>query len=162
MFSQTTRLELIIVVTAMLLLWVCSRPPRSGNAQIYLDREQPAPQAQPPALQSSSGDRPSPPASEAATKESSAAATQGAPATPQPPRIKRIGVVDTRSCDKLSYKGILYGEIAIREVWNGQKLVPHKVCIVRESNGVVSTWDFDEHDDDVTVSEIELPPDAAP
>src|SRR4030042_597217 len=39
MFSQATRLELIIVVAALLVLLFCSQPPQSGNAQISTDAE---------------------------------------------------------------------------------------------------------------------------
>jgi hypothetical protein len=158
MFARTTRLELIIVITALLLLWFCSRPPTSGNAQTFLDtapalRETPLPT--PPA---DSGNVPASQASvspaDAGTVETAATSLRTpAPPTPPEPRIRRIGIVDARNCDKLDYKDVMYGEIAVRSVWDGQRFVPRKVCIVRESDGSSSVWTFDEHDN-IKLSEI--------
>jgi hypothetical protein len=161
MFARTTRLELIIVVTALLLLWFCSRPPTSGNAQTFLDTAQTAHQTSLPGEPAASGNPAVAPApvSPAASGTTAAAATNPEPATPPtppPPRYRRIGVVDARNCDKLNYKGVMYGEIAVRSVWDGQRFVPRKVCIVRENDGTSSVWTFDEHDN-IKLSEIQEP-----
>ena len=37
MFSQSTRLELIIVAVALLVLFLCRQPPKSGNAGVPVD-----------------------------------------------------------------------------------------------------------------------------
>jgi len=64
-----------------------------------------------------------------------------------------MGVVDARNCGRLKYKDVLYGEVTVRWVWDGQKLVPRKVVEVKEKNGVTSIWSFDEHED-IVLSEI--------
>jgi hypothetical protein len=68
-----------------------------------------------------------------------------APLAPIQPKIRRIGVVDARNCPGLNYKEVMYGEVTVRWVWDGQRLVPRKVCVVQEGNGVTSVWDFDQH-----------------
>jgi len=73
-------------------------------------------------------------------------------AVPSQPR-KRMGMVDARNCGRLKYKDVMYGEVTVRWVWDGQKLVPRKVIEVKEKNGVTSIWSFDEHKD-VVLSEI--------
>ncbi len=80
-----------------------------------------------------------------------------APVAPIQPKLRRIGVVDARNCRGLGYKEVMYGEVTVRWVWDGQRLVPRKVCVVKESNGVTSVWDFDEHDPAVRMSEIQEP-----
>jgi hypothetical protein len=77
-----------------------------------------------------------------------------APADVQP--NETVGVVDARNCGNPKYKNLMYGEIAVRWIWNGHKLVPQKVCIVDEGNGVSSVWSFDQNNG-VTVSEIQEP-----
>ncbi len=156
MFARTTRLELIIVVTALLLLWFCSRPPTSGNAQTFLDTA-PTSHATPfPAQPADSGSLTTPQASAwpTDTRPAEAAAANPEMTAPPQPRIRRIGIVDARNCDKLNYKDVMYGEIAVRSVWDGQKFVPRKVCIVRESDGSSSVWTFDEQDN-IKLSEIQ-------
>jgi len=66
---------------------------------------------------------------------------------------KRMGMVDARNCGRLKYKDVMYGEVTVRWVWDGQKLVPRKVVEVKEKNGVTSIWSFDEHKD-IVLSEI--------
>jgi hypothetical protein len=156
MFSQTTRLELVIVVTAMVLLWFCSRPPTSGNAQTFLDtastsRETPLPE-QPADSGNVTALPPSVSPADSRTAETAAPSPEAA--APPPPRVRRIGIVDARNCEKLNYKDVMYGEVAVRSVWDGQRFVPRKVCIVRESDGTSSVWTFDEHDN-IKLSEIQ-------
>jgi len=180
MFSQNTRLELVIVGAALLVLFVCRQPPKSGNADIRKDagitlqepaagikdggrktedgsatnpqaailspsvpagaRTSPAPEAQPPAAV--------PPANVTMSDNSTVAPT----ALPQPAR-KRIGVVDARRCANLNYKDVMYGEVTVRWIWNGQKFVWRKVIEVKEDGGAVSIWTFGERND-VILSEL--------
>jgi len=154
MFSQITRLELIIVAAVLLLLF-WTRAPRSGNAEVPLagptaqDTPAPAPAESTPVP---AGDARAPAGDE---RESSLLAE--APLAPIQPKIRRIGVVDARSCPGLNYKEVMYGEVTVRWVWDGQRLVPRKVCVVQEGNGVTSVWDFDQHDPAVKMSEIQEP-----
>jgi len=164
MFSQTTRLELFIVAAALLVLLLWNRAPRSGNAEVRLDtgqitREtQPASRSPQSAVSSSSPSSPSSPDATASTGAATASAPDAtAPAVPAQPKFRRIGVVDARNCDGLNYKDVLYGEVADRWIWDGQKFILHKVCVVKESSGVTTVWDFDKHDPNVTLSEIEEP-----
>jgi hypothetical protein len=166
MFARTTRLELIIVITALLLLWFCSRPPTSGNAQTFLDATETSPSVPLPGPSADSGDLPASQASVSPPNPGTVeiAATSPEPAAPPPPpqpRIRRIGVVDARNCDKLNYKDVMYGEITVRSVWDGQRFVPRKVCIVRESDGSSSVWTFDEQDN-IKLSEIQETIDPTP
>jgi hypothetical protein len=159
MFSQITRLELIIVA-AVLLLLLWTRAPRSGNAGVRLDAgptvQDIEPRSPAPApvesitIPSLDAERP-------AVDEGRSDPVVEVPVAPVQPKLRRIGVVDARNCSGLGYKEVLYGEVTVRWVWNGQRLVPRKVCVVRESDGVTSVWDFDEHDPDVKISEIQEP-----
>ena len=166
MFARTTRLELIIVITALLLLWFCSRPPTSGNAQTFLGT---APTARETPLAEQPADSGSFTASQAFVSPAGASAAELAPASREPPeppappqpRMRRIGIVDARNCDKLNYKDVMYGEVTVRSVWDGQKFVPRKVCIVREKDGSSSVWTFDEQDN-IKLSEIEEPIETTP
>jgi len=164
MFSQTTRLELIIAVAAVLLLWVCSRAPKSGNAET---RREAVPTAQemalpalPPDAATVASARVSPPSASVTGPDTTTSmvsdANAMAPMGPAQPRMRSIGVVDARNCDKLNYNNVLYGEVCTRPVWDGQKFVPRKVVVVRESNGVSSVWSFDEQDN-VKLTEIQEP-----
>jgi hypothetical protein len=62
-------------------------------------------------------------------------------------------MVDARKCNGLNYKDVMYGEVTVRRIWNGQEFVARKVLEVKEKSGVTSIWAFDERDD-VTLSEI--------
>jgi hypothetical protein len=170
MFSQATRLELTIVVAALLVLFLCRQPPKSGNAGIRTEigripeagqrmdngkrtAENVAashPQSEIGNSQSSGPQlRVITPSSDAATPDNNSTES----AMPPQPKIKRIGMVDARKCSGLNYKDVMYGEITVRWVWDGQKNVPEKVCQVREPSGVISTWSFDNHDG-IVLSEI--------
>ena len=159
MFSQTTRLELVIVAAVLLVLF-WTRAPRSGNAGVRIDGAPTAQDVQPRSPASApveSTPVPPPAVTMPAVDAGGSGAIVEAPVAPIQPRIRRIGVVDARNCPGLGYKEVMYGEVTVRWVWDGQKLVPRKVCVVRESNGVTSVWDFDEHDPDVKMSEIQEP-----
>ncbi len=67
-------------------------------------------------------------------------------------RTKRVGIVDARNCDKLNYRDVMYGDVSVRWVWDGQRLAPQKVCVVPESNSVSSVWSFSQPND-ATLSE---------
>jgi hypothetical protein len=171
MSSQTTRLELTIVAAALLVLLLCRQPPRSGNADVRTDaptemqeltpgtdigvpEANGSPVSDPP---SATRDQrmpslPTPtmtPSPSGATSDNDDAGT----AAPSQPK-KRMGMVDARNCGRLNYKDVLYGEVTVRQVWDGQKFVLRKVIEVKEKNGVTSIWSFDEHQD-VVPSEIQ-------
>jgi hypothetical protein len=171
MSSQTTRLELTIVAAALLVLLLCRQPPKSGNADIRTDAQTAMQELRPgteDAAQEISGgpgsdplsgtdDPPTQglqtptigPSSSHATSDNEGVGT----AAPSQPK-KRMGMVDARNCGRLNYKDVLYGEVTVRQVWDGQKFVFRKVIEVKEKNGVTSIWSFDEHKD-VVPSEIQ-------
>ena len=166
MFARTTRLELFIVAVALLVLLFCSRPPRSGNADTRPDATPPAEELRDtePAPQQEGfmpSEPPQSPADPLPTAEVRSVVPEGiAPEnltttleSPQP-GLKRIGIVDARNCSKLNYEDVMVGEVTVRWVWDGNKLVPQKVCKVTEQNGVTSVWSFDGRDD-IVLSEIE-------
>jgi hypothetical protein len=170
MSSQTTRLELTIVAAALLVLLLCRQPPKSGNADVRSDAETPMQELTPgtqDAAQQTNGDPASEPLS--ATGDQRTRGLQTPTIAPSSSGVtsdnsdtesavsaqprKRMGVVDARNCGRLKYKDVLYGEVTVRWVWDGQKLVARKVIEVKEKNGVTSIWSFDEHDD-IVLSEI--------
>ncbi len=173
MFSRITRLELVIVVAALLLLVFFTRPPTSGNADVRLtdplpagaDAGQMSQDAQSTTRQPPSADSPSSPAGPDAfstgtpTDTGIADSDSAALTVPPPPKVKRIGMVDARNCNNLNYKDVMYGEVTVRWVWNGQKFEARKVLEVKENNGVTSVWTFDENDNIIT---SEIRPDQAP
>jgi hypothetical protein len=67
--------------------------------------------------------------------------------------MKPLGLVDARKCPGLNYNDILYGEVTVRSVWDGARFVLHKVVVVREKSGAISTWSFDDRDD-IVLTEI--------
>jgi hypothetical protein len=160
MFSRITRLELIIVVAALLLLVFFTRPPTSGSADIRQTDPLPAGQmsqdAQPTTGQPQPSGVPSSPAgvdtsATAAPTDIGTSDSDGAAlAVPPPPKVKRIGMVDARNCTNLKYKDVMYGEVTVQWVWNGQKFEARKVLEVKEANGVTSIWTFDENDNIIT------------
>jgi len=166
MFSQTTRLELTIVAAALLVLLLCRQPPKSGNAYVPTNAET-AMQELTPGAQDASGSPVSDPLSETgkqrtldlptstvAPSSSGATSDNGDTESAAPSQSgKRMGMVDARNCGRLKYKDVMYGEVTVRWIWDGQKLVPHKVLEVKEKNGVTSIWSFDEQTD-VVRSEI--------
>ena len=159
MLSQAKRLEFVIIAATLLVLLFCRRPPRSGNAGVTVDAEpvgQRAPSAFPPPdpmlVNPLSDDlKPDPVTVEAPRSPDVSADLQ------RQARSKRVGVVDARNCRSLDYDDVMYGEVSVRWVWDGTKLVPHKVCVVEESNGVSSVWSFDQQADAV-LSEVQETP----
>jgi hypothetical protein len=158
--SDTRRLELVIVSATMLVLLIYNKPPKSGNAETL------APGVEMVAERASSLPRePGPvapvtmraPQPESMTME----VPEEMPVVDPPPRPKRIGMVDARQTGNPRYTEVMYGEVTVRWIWNGHKSVPNKVCIVDEGGGVTSVWSFDEHADNVIVSEVQPPPDAS-
>lgn len=168
MFERPTRLELVIIFAALLVLIFCSRPPTSGNADVRIDKA-PAfevsgramPQPDPDTVSVPSGPS-SISAVDVGLAGSDSAASEETSAesdVPSPPKTKRIAMVDARNAGNLNYKDVMYGEVKVRWVWNGQKLVPRKVVEVKEPSGVVSVWSFDDHEN-ILLSE--LPADQVP
>ena len=145
MLANSTRLELVIVAAMLLVLMLCSRPPRSGNAEVRPNRAE-IPAQVPSSLGESAALVP-------ATPET--AADEMPPVDVQP-RVKRVGIVDARNCGNPKYKDLLYGEVTVRWVWNGQKFVPNKVCVVDVGNGTTSVWSFDQQNG-VTITERQEP-----
>lgn len=144
MFSQTTRLELTIVGAVLLVLFLCRQPPKPGTAGVRLDeqgqRTEDSPSASPPFALSPPAAPGADPLGYGATSDNT---TLDLPVPPRP-KMKSIWVVDARNCPGLHYKDLMYGELTVRWVWDGQGFVPRKVIEVREANGTISIWDFAE------------------
>jgi hypothetical protein len=163
MVMRSTRLEFLIVTTAFVILLLCSRPPRPGSARTVepeaLDTRiptvNPAPAVQTPMV------------AEESTHKMPAVQTPAAPVatiqpeTPQTPKpaAKRMASVDARKCPGLNYRQIMYGEVTVRWVWDGTKLVPRKVCVVNEPGGTTSVWSFDDPGDAILTEIGDLPAD---
>lgn len=139
MWARATRVEIIIVSVVLLVLFMCSKPPKSGRAEV----DEPADESAVPAsfideaemdFQTPTDDTPNTIPDEASEEIST---DSGAEEVPPPPRV---GAVDARGLDK----DVMYGEITVRWVWNGTRFVPRKVCVVEEPNGVTSVWSFDQ------------------
>jgi len=150
MRANSTRLELVIVAAALLVLLFCSRPPRSGNADVRTQMP-----AQMPPFQE--GSVPVMPEDMESSMQGGfgTVADEMSPVDVRP-RTKRVGIVDARNSGNPKYKDLLYGEITVRWIWNGVKFIPQKVCIVDEGNGVTSTWSFDQKNG-ITITERQEP-----
>jgi len=157
MWARATRLEFIIVSVALLVLLLCSKPPRSGNADVGDFSDPTSAQEQSAAEETLAN--PNKDASEAnrvdeetlpaESPEFKAAGREpiDPSADPRPPEYqKRMATVDARNCNRLDYGDLMHGEVTVRWVWNGTKFVPHKVCVVKEKNGVSSVWSFDQQE----------------
>jgi hypothetical protein len=163
--AKITRLELVIIAAVLVVLLFSNRPPQPGNADTRTDIETPAeypqdsiPQMQPATQQSQAVPDSQPvvtdnPGVQPSTNAGLANLTPESIPQAQP-RAKRYAMVDARNCDSLKYPNVMYGEIAVRWVWDGARFVPRKVCEVRESSGVVSVWSFDEQHEGVVLTEI--------
>lgn len=157
MWARATRLEFIIVSIALLVLLMCTKPPKSGNADVgdsheqnlgaISSAEQVTPESHPDHIDGSAEERPVDVALEAPLP---AIATDEAMVAPPAPRI---AAVDARGCSRLEYRDVMYGQVTVRWVWNGTKFVPHKVCVVEEEGGVSSVWSFDQQDE-ASLSEL--------
>jgi hypothetical protein len=153
MSSLTTRLELIIIAAALLVLFLCRQPPKSGNAGVRVEIGRTAETGQ------RANDEPTTASDAAASDQESVAMpdnTSPESAVPPQPKTKQIAVVDARRCNGLKYKDLMYGEVTIQWVWEGGKRVPKKVCQVREPSGIISTWSFD-NNDGIVISELPQP-----
>lgn len=152
--AKITRLELIIIAAALAVLVFSNRPPQPGSAEIRTDIETPASNPQNRNIQT--------------TLESPSIAADGTDAqasydrglanpTLEPipqPRVKRYAMVDARKWNSQKYPNVMYGEVSVRWIWDGARFVPTKVCEVRENNGVVSVWSFDDQHEGVILTPI--------
>ncbi len=154
--AKLTRLELVIIVSALVVLLFSNQPPEPGNADTRSDVGQATesldsiPLVQPERIQ------PETPRAEVAATRPPASPmpdNQVLPSIPSRP-TKKFGKVDARRCDPVKYPNIMYGPITVRWVWNGTKFEPCKVCEVKESNGIVTVWSFDEHEENMTITEV--------
>jgi hypothetical protein len=152
MVMRSTRLEFLIVTIAFVVLLLCSRPPKTGEAQTTEPMEPVAqpevmaekPTAPPVAI-------PSAPAAQPAVEDPPRQTAPAVVSLPVPdrspgpkPRTKRMASVDARNCPGLNYPEILYGEVTVRFVWDGNRSVPRKVCVVTGPDGVTTVWSFDD------------------
>ena len=153
MWARATRLEFIIVSIALMVLLMCTKPPKSGNADVgsfqgaISSAERVTPESDPDCTDVSEEERPVDVALESplpAVGTDEAMVVQPAP---------RIAAVDARDCNRLAYRDVMYGQVTVRWVWNGTKFAPHKVCVVEEEGGVSSVWSFDQQDE-VSLSEL--------
>jgi hypothetical protein len=147
--AKITRVELAIVVAALLVLVFSNQPPEPGKAEIRQEPEAMAADTQNQAPQTQF-DVPMEDLAPAATADNLAVE----PISPPQPKRKRIAMVDARNCNALRYPEVMYGEVTVRPVWNGTKFEWKKVCEVREKDGATSVWSFDEAHQGVTVTEM--------
>jgi type V secretory pathway adhesin AidA len=167
MLGRITRLEFIIVTVAFLVLMLCSKPPRPGSANVEgFNRQTPTSQEtitetvieqQTPAVEVNEAE-PTYPEPASADDPDPQPEVNGVSAQPEQ-KPTRMATVDARNCSGLKYDQIMQGEITVRWVWNGQKLVPEKVCVVEEANGVSTIWGFDQRGNAV-LSEVGASPDS--
>lgn len=172
MLGRTTRLEFIIVSMTFLALLLYSKPPRPGSAimegivpQTSISTVPETPPASELTIVESPNqtlevDLPEPSLVEDASPQESNSQAQSnlrQPTDPAP-QVPRLASVDARHCDNLQYDQIMQGEVTVRWVWNGHELVPQKVCVVHEPNGVSRVWRFDEQGNAI-LSEIQPAPD---
>ena len=158
MRARATRLEFIIVLVALFGLLMCSSPPKSGSAGV---NEQAEADGTPNSTQTV-------PYLDLVHEDLDTTSTCPVPAasstdltdeTSAPQTGPRMAAVDARGSDQLGYNDVMYGEVTVRWVWNGTKLVPEKVCVVQEDDGVSSVWSFDRQKEAVL---SELPQQSAP
>lgn len=157
--AKFTRLELAIIIAAMVVLVFSNRPPESGNASLHEDAK-PAANVQTPILPGQPENLMPP--DQAGSVSGDGVQSDNLPVTPLPqpqPKPKRIAMVDARKCDSLKYPNIMYGEVTVSRVWNGTDFEWRKVCEIKEKNGTTSVWNFDDRHEGVIISE--LPPDPA-
>jgi len=169
--AKITRLELVIIVAALVVLLFSNRPPQPGNAEIRTDTglmaenmQDPLPQVQSEPSRSTVAPESGsfrPYSSTLESPDNSASDNMTPASIPQPkPRQKRYAMVDARKCDSLRYPNVMYGEITVTRVWNGTTFEWRKVCEVKEKDGTVSIWKFDDRHDGVIISELPSDPTA--
>jgi hypothetical protein len=152
MMTRSTRLEFMIVTIAFVVLLLCSRPPKPGNAETE-DLASPTPQttwtmlepaaSSPTSPVAETTEPPEPNIVEEAPIEPNEILLSDTSAAPKP-QTKRMAVVDARACEGLGYNELMYGEVTVRWIWDGNRFVPRKVCVVKEPNGSTSVWSFDQ------------------
>lgn len=166
MWRRATRVEFIIVSVALLVLLLCSDPPKPGKAdienvrgpggtwpaeQVRSDSESPQvgedEPSEAPSAEPIDDDEPNEVVLEV-SKSEDAGSSQ---------RMARLAAVDARNCNNLNYKNVMYGKVTVRWIWNGTQFVPQKVCVVEEEDGSSSVWSFDQQDEAV-LSEITAQP----
>jgi len=174
MFKQSTRLELVLLGAALLVLLLCRQPPKSGNAEVPVDpgwsaapetmpvQDTPMPAVSRPDLADPgrrARDNAVSPAS-APTRErqarrpaSSVVTSDNRATRPVGPSSHSLWMVDARRCRDLAYTDVMYGKLTVQWSWDGQRVVPRKVIEVTEADGSTSIWGFDERDD-VILTEI--------
>lgn len=163
--AKVTRTELIIIVAALLVLVFSNRAPQPGSAEVRVDAGQ-ATENVPNVIPSVGSDNPPssveiPPATVSSSEVQLPTDTPPAPLLPAQPSGKRYAQVDARNSKTLGHKGVMYGEVTARWVWNGTTFVLRKVCEVKEPGGATSVWSFDEPHEGITLTELprgELPP----
>jgi hypothetical protein len=152
MWAQATRVEFIVVSVALLVLLLCSNPPKSGNADVgdIGDLGPASPNEQ--VLSSpdlSVADSEDTPALDMIDENEPNEVSLDVPLPDDATirqQVPRVAAVDARSCDGLDYKNVMYGQVTVRWVWNGTQFVPQKVCIVEEEDGGSSVWSFDQQE----------------
>ena len=142
MFSQTTRLEFIIVAVALLVLLLCSQPPKYGNAEILTAPPEPAAggPSDDPSTQRDFEPATAEPLSESPRDEHAPASDINRPETDLSGRASSLS--ETQSPTDVQNREAT-GEVGVRYVWDGTRLVPQKVRIVDEGNGVRTVWSYD-------------------
>jgi hypothetical protein len=167
MVTRSTRLEFLIVTIAFVVLLLCSRPPRSGNAEITepiepvaqslpavakpapLPGAKPVAQAVQPVRAPSIRQTATPPVDMTGLERSSTSKIA----------TKRMATVDARNCPGLNYREVMYGEVTARLVWDGNRFFARKVCIVKEPDGTTSVWSFDDPGNAILTEIGEVPVD---
>jgi len=153
MFSQTTRLEFIIVAVALLVLLLCSQPPKYGNAEILTAPPEPVAGGASDASSAEADFEPATaePFTESLTDEHAPASDINRPETDLSGRTSSLSETlspsadpaDTQDRAARNSEAAAAGEVGVRYVWDGTRLVPQKVRIVDEGNGVHTVWSYD-------------------
>ena len=146
MLARTTRLEFLILAIGLLVLVFCSQPPQYGSADVAFQQD-----VLPTDSERTLSETP------AASEQSERESIETEPSVADNPLPPRLGTVDARNLRPSAYNDLMYGNVTVRWVWDGQKFVPQKVCVVEEKDGVSSVWSFDQQGRAV-VSEIPADP----
>ncbi len=144
MWARATRVEIVIISAVFLVLFMCSKPPKSGRAEVdevTADLPAPAPFADEAAYDSKPETDQSVDFKPDETPEESPVEFEDEEVPPPP----TVGAVDGHGRSK----DVMHGEVTVRWIWNGVRFVPRKVCVVEEANGVSSVWSFDQQQEPV-------------
>jgi hypothetical protein len=165
MLGRTTRLEFIIVTIAFLVLMLCSKPPRPGSADVgHLNGQSPPHQDATPVVLPEEpvplieADAPGIVQSEGLSTNGPAPQS-GEEAAGTERQVARLATVDARNCSGLKYDSVMQGEVTVRWVWDGQRFVPQKVCVVEGPDGRNTVWGFEQQGEAV-LSEVQTPSDS--